>query len=104
MTFAGIVACQVGTAMAARTDRVSLRSVGVLSNRLLLGGIAFELALTAAVIYLPVLQDVFGTRPLGGGQLALLATFPVIVWAVDEAYRAVGRRNDEPAGVSARQR
>ena len=29
MTFAGIVACQVGTAFAARTERASLRSVGV---------------------------------------------------------------------------
>ena len=40
-----MVACQVGTAFAARTERASLRSVGVFSNRLLLWGIAFELAL-----------------------------------------------------------
>ena len=45
MTFLGIVACQIGTAFAARTDRASLRSVGLSSNRLLLWGIAFELAL-----------------------------------------------------------
>ena len=44
MTFAGIVACQVGTAFAARTERASLRSVGVFTNPLLLWGIAFELA------------------------------------------------------------
>ena len=36
MTFAGITACQVGTAFAARTDRASLRSIGVFSNPLLL--------------------------------------------------------------------
>ena len=30
MTFAGIVACQVGTAVAARTERASLRSIGIL--------------------------------------------------------------------------
>jgi len=29
----GIVACQIGTAFAVRTDHASLRSVGVLSNR-----------------------------------------------------------------------
>jgi calcium-translocating P-type ATPase len=92
MTFAAIVACQVGTALAARTDRVSLRSVGVLTNRLLLAGIAFELAVTAAVIYLPPLQRVFGTRPLGGRELLVLATFPVVVWGVDELFRAVSRR------------
>ena len=48
MTFLGIVACQVGTAFAARTDRASLRDVGVFTNPLLLWGIAFELAFTAA--------------------------------------------------------
>ena len=47
MTFLGIVACQVGTAFAARTERASLREVGVFSNPLLLWGIAFELAFTA---------------------------------------------------------
>ena len=57
MTFAAIVACQVGTAFAARTDRASLFTVGLRSNPLLLWGIAFELVFTAAVIYLPWLQD-----------------------------------------------
>ena len=33
MTFLGIVACQIGTAFAARTERASLRSVGVFTNR-----------------------------------------------------------------------
>ena len=40
MTFAGIVACQIGTAVASRTEWASLRAVGVFSNRLLLWGIA----------------------------------------------------------------
>ena len=40
MTFAGIVACQIGTAVAARTERASLRSVGFFTNPLLLWGIA----------------------------------------------------------------
>ena len=50
MTFLGIVACQVGTALAARTERRSLREVGLTTNRLLLWGIAFELAFAAAVV------------------------------------------------------
>ena len=40
MTFAGIVACQIGTAFAARTEHASLRSVGFFTNPLLLWGIA----------------------------------------------------------------
>jgi magnesium-transporting ATPase (P-type) len=92
MTFAGIVACQVGTAMAARTDRVSLFSVGVFSNRLLLAGIAFEIVLSAVAIYLPAAQTLLGTRPLDGEELAVLATFPFIVWGADEGFRALRRR------------
>jgi magnesium-transporting ATPase (P-type) len=92
MTFAGITACQVGTAFAARTTHASLRSIGVFSNRLLLWGIAFELAFAAAVIYLPPLQGVFGTESLGIDELLLLVLFPPLVWGSDELRRWVVRR------------
>lgn len=99
MTFAGIVACQVGTAWAARTERGSWRQVRLFSNPLLLWGIAFEVAFTAALIYLPPLQVLFSTRPLGWPELALLATFPVIVWGVDELWRMVIRRRSPSPGT-----
>ena len=92
MTFAGITACQIGTAFATRTSKASLRSIGVFSNRPLLWGIAFEIAFAAAVIYVPALQDVFATAGLGLPELALLATFPWIVWGSDELRRAFVRR------------
>ena len=88
----GIVACQIGTAFAVRTEHASLRSVGVLANRFLLGGIAAELAFAAALIYLPVLNSFFGTAPLTIGQLATVAPFPVIVWGADELRRLLLRR------------
>jgi magnesium-transporting ATPase (P-type) len=91
MTFAGIVACQIGTAFAARTDRAPLRSIGLFSNRLLLAGIAFELAFAAALIYLPPLQQIFGTAALSPADLLVLLPFPLIVWAADEFYRWRGR-------------
>lgn len=92
VSFVGIVSCQVGTAFAARTDPASLFQVGVLSNRLQLWGIAFEIAFTVAVVYVPLLQAVFGTATLTLGQLALVAPFPFIVWGVDEFVRWIRRR------------
>jgi calcium-translocating P-type ATPase len=92
MTFLGIVACQVGTAFASRTDRASLRSVGVFSNRLLLWGIAFEIVFAAAVIYLPAMQGVFGTAGLGVDALVFVLPFPLIVWGADELRRYRLRR------------
>ncbi|WP_163507189.1 cation-translocating P-type ATPase [Fodinicola acaciae] len=97
-TFAGIVACQIGTAFAARCERASLRAVGPLSNPLLLWGIGFELVFTAALLYVPFLRDVFGTAPLDWPTLGLLATFPFVVWGVDELYRWVLRARDGRAG------
>jgi magnesium-transporting ATPase (P-type) len=88
----GIVACQVGTAFAVRTDHASLWQVGVFSNKLLLGGIAVSLAFAAALIYLPALHRLFGTAALSPGQLAIVAPFPLIVWGADEIRRALVRR------------
>ncbi|MGW4213628.1 cation-translocating P-type ATPase [Lentzea sp. NPDC004789] len=87
MSFLGIVACQIGTAFASRTQYASLRSIGLLSNRLLLWGIAFEVVFAAAVVALPPLQHVFGTAVPPVPHLAVLAAFPVVVWGADELWR-----------------
>ena len=96
ITFAGIVSCQLGTAFAARTEHASLRSVGVLRNRLLLWGIAFELLFTAAVVYLPFGQAIFDTAPLDAWMVLLVAPFGLVVWGADELRRWRRRRRAGP--------
>ena len=91
----GIVACQVGTAFAVRTDHASLRQVGVFTNKLLLAGIAVALAFAALVIYLPAMNGFFGTAPLSPGQLAIVAPYPFIVWGADEIRRMLVRRRKD---------
>jgi calcium-translocating P-type ATPase len=88
MTWAGIVAGQVGAAFAARTTTASLRQIGVWTNGALILGIAFELAFAATIVYAPPLQGLFHTAPLAPQDLGLLASFPFIVWGSDELYRA----------------
>jgi calcium-translocating P-type ATPase len=88
----GIVACQVGTAFAVRTDHASLRQVGVFTNKPLLAGIAVALGSAAALVYLPALHGFFGTAALSPGQLAIVAPYPFIVWGADEIRRLVVRR------------
>jgi calcium-translocating P-type ATPase len=92
MTFAGIVACQIGVAIAARTERVSLLTIGLFSNRLLLWGILSEILFAAALIYEPHLQEIFGTAALGPTEVGILACFPVVVWGADELRRYLVRR------------
>ncbi|MCB5163836.1 cation-transporting P-type ATPase [Streptomyces bambusae] len=92
-TFAGIVTCQVGTAVAARTDHAALRDIGFFTNPLLLAGIAFELAFTAALVYAPPLQHMFGTAALPLDVVLLVAAFPPLVWGTDELRRSLRRRH-----------
>ncbi|MFH8250195.1 cation transporting ATPase C-terminal domain-containing protein [Microbacterium sp. B2969] len=98
-TFATIVACQVGTAFAARTERASLRTLGLFTNRPLLGAIGVELIFVAALCYLPFLQIVFGTAPLPAWVIALLIPCPVIVWGADEVWRWIARRREARRSV-----
>ena len=67
-------------------------SIGVTTNRYLLWGIASELVFTAALVYVPFLQRIFGTAALGPLDLALLLPFPFAVWGADELRRLVVRR------------
>jgi len=92
MSFLGIVACQIGTAMASRTQHASLRQVGVFTNRLLLWGIAYEIVFAAALVTVPPLQGVFGTATPDLWQVLFILPFPVLVWGVDELWRWNTRR------------
>jgi calcium-translocating P-type ATPase len=92
MTFLGMIAGQIGTAFAVRTQRASLRSVGVFTNRYLLGGIVAEILLAAMFVYAPPMQTLLGTAPLPVSDLPLLLSYPVIVWGADEFMRYVLRK------------
>jgi magnesium-transporting ATPase (P-type) len=92
MTYAGIVAGQVGAGFAFRTSRESLLRVGPLSNRFLLVGIAFEIALLLAILYLPPLQSAFHTATPDARIWLLLAVWPFVVLGAEEARKAAFRR------------
>jgi FtsH-binding integral membrane protein len=64
----------------------------VLSNPLLLWGIGFELAVSAAIVLLPGAQAVFGTAAPAPWMVLMLVPFPLVVWSIDEVMRAYVRR------------
>lgn len=92
MTFLGMITGQIGTAFAVRTQRASLWSVGVFSNKYLLAGIAAEIVLAAVFVYTPPLQALLGTEALPPTDLLVLLPFPLVVWGADEFRRYVVRR------------
>ncbi|CQD19595.1 P-type HAD superfamily ATPase [Mycobacterium europaeum] len=94
MTFLGMIAGQIGTAFAVRSQRASLWSVGIFTNRYLLGGIAAELVLVAVFVYVPPLQTLLGTAALPATDLLLLLPYPFVAWGADELWRYLLRRSE----------
>jgi len=96
MTWAGIVAAQMGAAFAVRTSHASLRQVGFLSNPYLLRGVAFAVEFAAVIVYVAPVQSIFKTAALPVRDLLVLACFPVVVWGSDELWRWHQRTRAKP--------
>ena len=92
MTFAGIVAAQVGNLFACRTDRESVFRAGLWSNPHVWPGIAAEVGLLLALVLVPPLRDVFGLAPLAFAEWSMLLAFPPIMLALEEGRKWLVRR------------
>lgn len=77
--FAGVVLAQVGNAFACRTEKERIRQLGLFSNRFLLAGIAAEIGVALALIYVQPLATVFEHVPLSPfAWLGLIPYAPVL--------------------------
>ena len=94
MTMAGIVMAQVGAGLAWRTNRRSVFAVGLFSNRLLLAGIAVEVAMIAVLAYTPGLAAAFHMAPLSPWLWVSLLLWPPLVLGAEEARKAFMRRRE----------
>ena len=94
MFLAGVVTTQIGNAYACRTERISVFSIGLLSNRFLLLGFLVELTLVSMLIYLPPLQSIFELGPLPLKYWAFLFIYPLVMFLAEEGRKALLRRRD----------
>lgn len=99
MTLGSVVATQIGNLFAQRTERVSIFHRGFFGNRLLWVGIATELVLVFAIIYLPPLQRVFGTVALPLPYWLFLLTWtPALLVAEEIRKKVVSMRKKRGIG------
>ncbi|HMM53763.1 MAG TPA: cation-translocating P-type ATPase [Candidatus Desulfobacillus sp.] len=92
MVFTVLCLSQLGNALAARSERESVFSLGFGSNPFLLLTVLGSLGLQLATIYLPAANDVFKTQPLDWDELALcLAVSSLVFFAVEAEKWAVRR-------------
>jgi P-type Ca2+ transporter type 2C len=88
---AAVVSTQIGNLLAHRTERASILTVGWRSNPLIWAGVAFELALIAAIVYVPPFQTLIGTAAFPAWLwVPLLGLAPTLL-LVDEVRKAVLR-------------
>jgi calcium-translocating P-type ATPase len=87
MVQAGIVVSQFFNALAVRTGRQSVFRIGLLSNPWLIAAGCFGITLMAAVSYLPPLQALFNTAPLGAADWAVLVGFGALLLAAEETRK-----------------
>ncbi len=95
---AGVVMAQVGNAFASRTEVNRGRSLGWLSNRYLLLGVAVEIALILALIYQPALAKVFQHAPIPAALWLWMGLYAPAIYGLDWVWKAIKRatqkRND----------
>jgi Ca2+-transporting ATPase len=84
MIFTTLTLAQMGNALATRSKRDSLFTIGITTNRVMLGAVFLTFILQLAVIYLPFLQRLFKTEPLSGYELLIcLLMSTVVFWATE---------------------
>ncbi len=92
MVFTVLTLSQLGHVLAIRSERESLFTQGVLSNRMLIGALLLTFALQMAVLYVPWLNPVFKTEPLSLGELAACLALSSVVFIGVEIEKALVRR------------
>jgi Ca2+-transporting ATPase len=98
MIFTVLTLSQMGQAMSVRSDRESLFTLGLRSNRPLLGAVLVTLALQLLVIYWGPLQRVFNTQPLSASELGFALLAATVVFWVVELEKLIRRRRAHSKG------
>jgi len=84
MVFTILSISQMGQAMAGRSNWNSVFTQGIFGNKQLIGAVSLTLVLQMAVIYIPFLQDVFGTQALTITELLIcIGLSSIVFWAVE---------------------
>ncbi|MCW4044448.1 MAG: cation-transporting P-type ATPase [Candidatus Bathyarchaeota archaeon] len=92
MTFAGIVVAQVGNVLACRTSKVSIFRTRLSTNKWIVFGIVAQLTILSFLVYVPLMQQFFGTTALGVGDWVFLAFLALAVVFAEEMRKFFVRR------------
>jgi len=92
MVFTVLCLSQMGHVLAIRSDKESLFSQGLFSNKPLLGAFALTFALQMATIYVPFLNPIFKTEPLSFAELMFTLALASVVFIAVEIEKLLLKR------------
>ena len=92
MMFAGIVVAQAGNVLACRTSKQSIFKTSILNNKWIIVGIVAQLSILAFLIYVPLMQQFFGTTALDLKDWLFLLSLAVAVVVAEEIRKFFVRR------------
>ena len=92
VVFTVLTLCQLAHVLVIRSDRESIVSIGLRSNRPLLGAVILTVFLQLAVVYTPFLQRIFHTSALSIRELAVCFCLPMVVVVAVEFEKFLVRR------------
>ena len=95
MVFTVLCLTQLGHVLAIRSERQSLFTLGLFSNKPLLGAVVLTFLLQIATIYIPFLNGIFKTEPLTAGELFLAIVASSVVFCAVEIEKLIFRLFDK---------
>ncbi len=95
MVFNFLCLSQMGHVLAIRSEKQSFFSIGLFSNKLLIGSVMITLLLQIAITYIPFLQSVFKTESLTLYEFVLVGVGSVLIFAAVEIEKMVKRKKED---------
>ena len=92
VVFTVLIFGQLGLALEVRAEKRSLLSIGLMGNRAMLGAVAIGVIAHMLILYVPFLQEVFGTVALDAAHLAVAIAGTLLVMATVEVYKVFLRK------------
>jgi Ca2+-transporting ATPase len=92
MIFTTLTISQMGNALATRSESQTLFEAGILKNKMMIGAVLLTFVLQLAVIYMPFMQNIFGTKSLSLMELGISFGSSLVVLVAIDAVKLIRRK------------
>ena len=93
LAFSLLVFVQLAHTINCRSEKKSIFEIGIFSNKYLVGAVLLSVVLQLSIVYIPVLQPLFKTVPLTGGDWILILVLSSLIVIVGELKKRIAQWN-----------